>query len=73
MWLYCKKHPLDSPREVLRTAREMLRAGTLPEASGQQKHDFERLSDVNTMYFSAPDLPGNERFKLVYGCDILKS
>lgn len=69
LWLYCKRHPLDSPRQVLRNARQVLFKALVLETNSV---DHARLSDVNQMYFASKALSDSDRMKLVFGSDQMK-
>jgi len=71
LWLACKRHPLDSPRQVLRNARTMLYDALVLH---KDTSPFTtRFLDVNEMYHACRSLPDPERLKLVYGSDVVKA
>lgn len=60
LWMYCKKSPIYSTRQVLMSAQEILRTSKNHPVLGLGKHyDASQLSD-------------DERWRLIFGCDELK-
>lgn len=66
MWLHCKKHPLDSSRQVLRQAKELL-LEELKKAGGK-----DSLFNVNAMHKCHEGISLAERRKLIFGSDQIK-
>jgi len=60
LWMYCKKSPTYSTRQVLITAQELLQQNEDHPVLGLGKqYDASKLSD-------------DERWRLIFGCDELK-
>lgn len=71
LWLACKRHPLESPRQVLRNARAMLHEALV--ACKDSSPFTARFLDVNEMYHAARTLSDPERLKLVFGSDSIRA
>ena len=69
LWLYCKRSPLDSPSQVLRSARALL-ARALSDPASEPARFF---ADTNELYRAARHLPpGRDRLKIIFGTDSLR-
>lgn len=69
LWLYCKRSPLDSPSQVLRSARALL-ARALSDPTSEPARFF---ADTNELYRAARHLPpGRDRLKIIFGTDSLR-
>lgn len=71
LWLYCKRHPLDSTRQVLRTAKEILSASTTSSSSSSSSslsptHDLLSALQVNNIYCNINGLSLEERRKAIF-------
>jgi tetratricopeptide (TPR) repeat protein len=78
MWLHCKRHPLDSTRQVLRNARTLISYALDPtiELSNDAKslinpNTIEMLS-LNRMCNFPKNLSNEERRKIIFGSDQIK-
>lgn len=70
LWLHCKRNVLDSPKQVLRNARQML----YDALALKRDNVFAAwLMDVNIMYAVTHKMPTLlAQFKMIYGSDQIK-
>jgi len=61
LWLYCKKHPLDSPRQVLRNAKELL-----------LNANYQHLLSINCkQQYDVSKMCEEDRWNAIFGCEVL--
>lgn len=77
MWLHSKKHALDSTRQVLRNAKQILIETSSAEKKDKDKWDgcwvgSEGILSLVRVYKNMNELNNEERRKLIFGSDQIK-
>eukprot|EP01106_Pelomyxa_sp_JSP_P002356 TRINITY_DN1358_c1_g1_i1.p1 TRINITY_DN1358_c1_g1~~TRINITY_DN1358_c1_g1_i1.p1 ORF type:complete len:293 (+),score=79.29 TRINITY_DN1358_c1_g1_i1:88-879(+) len=70
-WLFCKKSPMDSPKQVLRNALQVL-SPLVDAQGGVEGQAVHAVVDINEMYVIPKGALASERRKLIFGSDQLK-